>query len=356
MARKKIIQAITAGAAGVGAVGLLAGVGTVLAARALRNALNSRSLASLGGKVVLITGASRGLGLALAEECARNGCRLAICGRDQPSLTRAESKLRAQGAEVLALRCDISQPNEVEEMVRQVIAHYGRIDLLINNAGIIAVGPLSSHTTKDFQEAMDVMFWGVVHTTLLVVAHMRERRQGQIANITSIGGKMAVPHLLPYSAAKFAATGFSEGITAELANEGIKVTTVIPGLMRTGSHINAFFKGNSRAEYAWFGVSASTPLLAMNASRAASKIVQAIRRGDTELILGLPAKVAALAHGMAPATTVRALGLVNRAMPDSPTPGKDRQRGHESESAPTKSPLTAFGKRAAKRWNQEKIA
>ncbi len=352
MALSRLSQAVIAGTAAVGAAGLLAAV----AGRAMWDAYATRSLSGrpLSGDVVLITGSSRGLGLALAEECAKQGCRLAICGRDPHSLMRAEAKLRRRGAEVLALSCDISKRQDVEQMVRMVITHYGKIDMLINNAGTIIVGPLRAQVPEDFKEAMDVIFWGTVHTTLLVLPYMLERHQGRIANIASIGGKMAVPHLLPYSAAKFAVTGFSEGITAELAAEGIQVTTVVPGLMRTGSHLNAFFKGDNRAEYAWFGLSASNPFLAMDAERAAKKIIRAIRRGDAELILGLPAKVAALAHGLAPATTVRALGVVNRLMPGGSS--EDRHRGHESESVPTKSPLTAFGKRAARRWNQEKLA
>jgi short-subunit dehydrogenase len=241
-------------------------------------------------------------------------------------------------------------------MVHEIMAHYGKIDVLINNAGTIAVGPLKEQNIEDFQSAMNVMFWGAVHTVLLVLPQMLQRGEGRIANITSIGGRMAVPHLLPYSAAKFAATGFSEGITAELASEGIKVTTVTPGLMRTGSHVNASFKGDNRAEYAWFGVSASAPLLAMDAARAARKIVQAIRRGDVELTLGMPAKFAALAHGLAPATTVRALGMVNRALPNAPGTNTGSHYGYESEGTATKSPLTIFGKRAARRWNQKKPA
>jgi short-subunit dehydrogenase len=355
MARKEISTALLAGGAAVGAAGILAAVGVAFAGRAIWKALDAR-VPSLGDKVVLITGSSRGLGLALAEECASQGSKLAICGRDLQSLGRAEQKLRGKGAEVLALKCDVSQRNQVEQMVGTVIAHYGRIDVLINNAGTIAVGPLSSQTSEDFQEAMDVMFWGIVHTTLLVLPQMLARHEGRIANITSIGGKMAVPHLLPYSAAKFAATGFSEGLTAELADQGIKVTTIAPGLMRTGSHVNAFFKGNSQAEYAWFGVSASTPLLAMDAGRAARKIVWAIRNGDSELILGLPAKLAALGHGIAPATTVQALRMVNRLLPANDETDKDRHRGYQSESAATKSPLTFLGRKAAKRWNQQRAA
>jgi short-subunit dehydrogenase len=353
MNRKRMLKTMVAGAAGMGAAGLLAGIGVLVAGRAIWNNFTSDSLR---GNVVLITGGSRGLGLALAEECAGNGCRLAICGRDEESLLCAERELSTMGAEVLALRCDVGKRPEVEQMVRDVIAHYGRIDLLINNAGTIAVGPLNAQTIEDFQEAMDVMFWGAVNTTLLVLPHMLERGEGRIANVTSIGGKIAVPHLLPYSAAKFAITGFSEGITTELADKGIKVTTVIPGLMRTGSHVNAFFKGDNRAEYAWFGVSASTPMLAMSAQRAAQRIVQAIRKGQTEVVLGLPAKIAALAHGIAPATTVQSLGYVNRLLPVSVDDSKARYRGNQSEGTATRSPLTAFGKSAAKRWNQRKLA
>ena len=190
MARKQIKNlswTFAAGAAALGAAavtgaGLLAGV----AGRALWDAFATVSLA---GKVVLITGASRGLGLAMAEECAGQGCRLAICGRDQQSLDRAEQELRGHGAEVLAVRCDIAKRNEVEAMVDSVLARYGAIDVLINNAGTIVVGPLSAQTPQDFAEAMDVMFWGAVHTTLCVLPHMLERRRGRIANITSIGGK-----------------------------------------------------------------------------------------------------------------------------------------------------------------------
>jgi len=354
MAEKSVAKALATGAVTVGAAGLLAGIGTAVAGRALWRSLTSTS--SLNGKVVLITGSSRGLGLALATECANQGCRLAICARDQPTLQDAERELRRLGAEVFAMPCDITERSAVETLVNEVVARFGRIDVLINNAGTIAVGPLASLTPEDFEEAMDTMFWGMLHTTLLVLPHMQARGEGHIANVTSIGGRMAVPHLLAYSAAKFAATGFSEGLTAEVASQGIKVLTIIPGLMRTGSHHNAFFKGNNRAEYAWFGVSASAPLLAMGARRAAKRIVVAIRRGETELTLGMPAKLAALAHGIAPATTVRALSVVNRLLPGAPEAGKRRHRGHQSESIATRSPLTALGRKAAREWNQQKLA
>jgi short-subunit dehydrogenase len=126
---------------------------------------------------------------------------------------------------------------------------------------------------------------------------MRERGGGRVANIASIGGLVAVPHLLPYSASKFALVGLSQGMHAELAREGILVSTIAPGLMRTGSPRNALFKGAREQEYAWFAISDSLPLLSMSATRAARRIVQAIERGEARVVLGLPAKIAALAAG-----------------------------------------------------------
>ena len=117
----------------------------------------------------------------------------------------------------------------------------------------------SSATVADFEDAMGTMFWGMVYTTLAALPQMTERGAGRIVNITSIGGKVAVPHLLPYCCAKFAAVGFSEGIRAELAKDHIKVTTVVPGLLRTGSHANAVFKGDHHKEYGWFSLAATRP-------------------------------------------------------------------------------------------------
>jgi short-subunit dehydrogenase len=344
------------GAAGIGVAGAIAGVmagaGVALAARAVWNGL---TLADINGQTVLITGASRGLGFAMAQEFARQGCRLAICARNDEELAIAAAELRRIGAEVLTITCDVTLQDDVQKMVAQVISHFGQIDILVNNAGTIQVGPLQSQTITDFQEAMDTMFWAHVYTTLAVMPHMIARHSGRIANITSIGGKIAVPHLVPYSSAKFAAVGFSEGITAELAKDGIKVTTVCPGLMRTGSHENAYFKGDHRKEYAWFSLGATNPLTAIGARRAARSIVNAVRRGQAEIILSVPAKAAALFHGIAPGATAQILGVTNRFMPGTNSTNPDRHRGFESKSIVSESPLTALGRRAANKLNQRAV-
>jgi NAD(P)-dependent dehydrogenase (short-subunit alcohol dehydrogenase family) len=306
----------------------------------------------LGGKTVLITGGSRGLGLVMARQFGSEGARLAVCARNEAELQRARDDLTRRGVPVLALSCDITNRGQVDETVDRVRAHYGAIDVLVNNAGTIEVGPLEVMTLEDFQEAMNTNFWGAVYTTLAVLPEMRRRRDGRIVNITSVGGKLSVPHLLPYSASKFALVGLSQGLRAELAKDGILVTTVCPGLMRTGSPRNAFFKGNNQAEYAWFSISDSLPITSISAERAASAIVTACKRGDAEIVLSPQAKLAVKFHALFPELTADLLGLVNRFLPEPGGIGSRRAKGEESRSKLSPSFLTALSERAAERNNQ----
>lgn len=337
-------------AAGVAAAGTVAGVGAAAAARALWKRAHAPQ--TFRGQVVAITGASRGLGFALALEFASRGGRLAICARDEETLREAEHRLHAHGAEVFAIPCDLGRREDAESFIRQVEDHFGCIDVLVNNAGVIAVGPIESQTIEDFEFAMATMFWGMVYTTLAVYPGMVQRRRGQITNITSIGGKVAIPHLLPYSSAKFAAAGFSEGLRAELAKDNVKVTTIVPGLMRTGSHMNALFKGDHRKEYSWFSLGATLPLVAMNAHRAARKIADATARGSAEVILTPQAKALVMAHGVAPGIIADILGLTNRLMPGTGASGKQRFSGKESETMVSRSFLTTLGRSAGRDLNE----
>jgi NAD(P)-dependent dehydrogenase (short-subunit alcohol dehydrogenase family) len=335
---------------GIG-TGIALGVGAASVGLFLRNRTR-RLRYDLAGKVVVITGGSRGLGFALAQECASQGANVAICARDEQELRRAQQSIAAEfGMQVLSHVCNVTSNEEVQEFIRTVLARFGRIDVLINNAGIISVGPVESQTLEDFEEAMDVMYWGAVYPTLAAFPQMQSRGEGRIANIASIGGKMSVPHLLPYSAAKFATVGFSEGLRAELAKDGVKVTTVCPGLMRTGSHLNAYFKGKHRQEFTWFSFGATLPVISIDARRAARKIVNAIRRGDAELVITPQAKLAALAHGIAPGVTANVLGLVNRAMP-GPNGDQDRYLGKDSQTVLTRSFLQKAGQEAAEQYHQ----
>ena len=316
--------------------------------------------ADLTGQVALITGGSRGLGLALARELASEGCRLAICARDADELQRAADDLRSRGAEVLTVNCDVAIRAHVDEMVDEVIAHYGQIDLLFTVAGIIEVGRLDLLDVQDFRRTMDIMFWGTLYPILAVLPGMRDRHYGRIATITSIGGKISVPHLLPYSAAKFAAAGLSEGLSAELMDEGIHVTTIVPGLMRTGSHLAAEFRGDAdrqRREYQWFALGATSPL-ATRADRAARIIIRAVKRGETERTFPLIFDLASRVHCVAPATTIRLLRVIDRLLPSGNVSAGDvaTARGmavEERIDLPAWKAVTALGRDAADAFNEK---
>ncbi len=322
----------------------------VAGAAAARRALRHARAPDLQGTTALVTGGSRGLGFALAQELGRRGARVSICARGEEALARAVERLEADGIDVHAMSCDVSDAGRVEAWVDAASTRFGRVDLLVNNAGVISVAPLRAQRHEDFVEAMDIMFYGVLNPTLAVLPRMRAQRSGTIANVTSIGGKVAVPHLGSYVPAKFAAVGLSEVLHAELAQDGIHVVTIVPGLMRTGSYLSAFFKGLPRLEYTLFAPVASSPLNTVSGRRAARRIVRAIRLRETEVTIGLHAKALRLANGVAPGLTSDAMSIAARLLPDAASPV--RARGDHVDSPVDESMLTALGRRAARDLNQ----
>lgn len=331
------------------AVGALA-VGGVLLSRGLRG---TRRM-DFAGRVAVITGGSRGLGLLMARQLAEEGATVVIAARDQAELARAQDDLTLGGGRAHTVVCDIGVRDQAEWLVRDTLDRHGRIDLLVNNAGVMKVGPIEHMAHEDFTEAMDVHFWGPLHITLAAVPAMRKQGGGRIVNISSIGGRIGVPHLVPYCASKFALTGLSDSLRAELARDQILVTTVCPGMMRTGSPFNAWFKGRHRDEFTWFAISDSIPLASIDGRRAAAQVLDAARYGDPDLVITLPARLAVIANAVAPEVVAFAMAMANTTVLPGPEPaaGTDAHSGWQSLSSWAPSRLTRLTERAAAENNQ----
>lgn len=331
---------------------VLKGVVAAGAALALGLALRPQRKLSFRGRSVVITGGSRGLGLLLARIFAEEGASLTLLARDGAELGRVAREFESRGVPVLPLVCDVRSKEEVEGAVSRVMAHYGRLDVLVNNAGVIGVGPAVQMAEEDFEEALAVHFWGPLYAMRAVLPHMQRQGGGRIVNIASIGGKVAVPHLVPYSSSKFALVGLSDGMRAELSQDDILVTTVMPWLMRTGSHLHARFKGNRAAESTWFGLGASLPLVSVDARRAAQRIVEGCRAGKPRLMLAPQGRAAALAQEAFPELTASIMKGVARLLPPPDPRGKTFRKGSEVDAALVPSPLTRLADRAARRNNE----
>jgi short-subunit dehydrogenase len=201
---------------------------------------------------------------------------------------------------------------------------------------------------------MRLHFWAPFELISQIVPEMRIWGGGRIVNISSIGGKVAVPHMAPYSASKFALTGFSDALRAELARDNIHVTTVVPGMMRTGSHVNAKFKGRHDAEFGWFAASAGAPLISINAGRAARKILAACRRGQPSLTLTFAARTAILGNAFFPNLTGYWMKIVNRFLPRAGDDEGNESRVGSEVSRLVPNWLTRWADKATARNNETK--
>ena len=268
-----------------------AGIGAGLL---VRSVLRRPTAESLFGKIVLITGAKAGLGRSLALEFAAEGCKLALCDLDPAELDGVRQELEARFAHVFTVRCDVTNPAQVDGMVETVLERYGRVDILVNNAGPVPSAGTRNTALEDFEQAMEVMFWGIVYPTRAVLPHMLERKAGRIVNIVANAGQLTAD-LLPLPCASFAAMGFSEGLRGEMLPQNITVVTVVP------------------------------PGHPMDESRAARQIITATERGE--------------ANGLYPGDHAGFLQLVDAALDD--------ENNHRK---PVMSALAMLGRMAARRY------
>lgn len=331
---------------------LLRGMAVAGGAIAVRAAVRAITRYNVRDKVVLITGGSRGLGLVMARQLVELGAKVAVCSRDEEELILSAEELSTKTQHYLAVPCNITDPEQVKRLIDETESILGPIDVLINNAGVIQVGPMERLQDEDYEQAMKVHFWGPYYLMKALIPGMKKRKGGRIVNIVSIGGKISFPHLLPYNASKYALSGLSEGMTAELDKDDIKVTTVYPGLMRTGGPRNIDVRGRHEEEYAWFKISDSLPFISMNAEKAASKIINAMRHGDKTITLTFPAKLAEAVHGIAPGLTISAFELINNLLPGHKGGSTEQKKGYQSESQVSSSSLTRKTKEAAAKNNE----
>lgn len=328
----------------------LAGAGALVALNAW---LSTSRKTDFRGKTIVITGGSRGLGLVTARQLAQEGANIAICARDEAELEAARAELLPYSGHILAEPCDVSNQADVDRFFDSVRSQLGPVDVLINVAGIIVLTPLENATDDDFREAMDINFWGAYYCINAVLPDMRRRGAGRIVNVASLGGKVAAPHLLPYVTSKFALVGYSEGLRTELTRHNIFVTTVCPGLIRTGSTRQTLVRGQHEKEYAWFKTADSLPGLSVSAESCARDLINGCRYGRPEVIVSVPAQVAAVVQGVAPNLMAEILTAINYALP-GPATGhtNERKLGKESESAASKTVFTTLTDEAAEQNNQ----
>lgn len=314
---------------------------------------------SIEGLTAVVTGGSRGLGLLMARQLMRRGCDVVLLARDEAELNRAVAKLDGLSVgTVHRVVCDVRDGSAVRERFAEIAEGHGSLDIVIANAGIIQVGPADALGPEGFREAMESIFGGALNTAFAALPHLRRSAAGgRLALIGSVGGLLAVPHLVPYSCAKAAVAALAEGLHAEEAAHGVTVTAAHPGLMRTGSHLHAHFGGDRRREYAWFQPLAGAPLLSMNAERAAERIVSAVQRRRPRLVLTPAAKLGTKAHGVAPVLTARLMSAVGRVLPRD---GSDHETAEGARVAAEEQPparrlrgvLGLLNERAADRLNQ----
>lgn len=331
---------------------LAVGGAVMTAAVKARQVLRKLREMDLHDKVVLIMGGSRGLALEMARVFKAEGAIVVLAARDKEELARAEKILDMPSKKFLSLDCDVTDKEQVQSTINEVQKRFGKIDVLVNNAGLIEVGPIEVQTLQDFETSIATQFYGPLYAIQAVMPAMQARRSGRIVNISSIAGIVSVPHLVPYSASKHALKGLSDGLRSELIKDNVYVTTVCPGLMRTGSPLNADMKGRHRIEYALFALLDALPITSIDAAQAARQIVDATKHGDARLIISMQARAITYLSAAFPGFVQDMLGLSTWLLPKVGGVGNKSVKGWQSESPITKSFLTKMSTDAAKRNNE----
>jgi short-subunit dehydrogenase len=236
---------------------------------------------TLAGKRILLTGASSGIGSALTEQLARKGTKLAIVARDGDRLAEMARTLGTPTTEILPIRADLTNAGDRERIVREAVARFGGLDLLINNAGVASAGHFSTSDEAILRQIMEVNFFAPVDLIRLAIPHLTMGKEPAIVNVSSMCGRRAIPAWPEYSASKYALCGITEALRGEMARFEIDVLLIIPGLTQSDLRRN-MLRDDARMRY---DLNAG-----MTAAEVAGKIIRAIEKNRTETVLGSDAR------------------------------------------------------------------
>ena len=198
---------------------------------------------------VLITGASQGIGKATALLFARKGYQLILTTRHAEKLETTAQEVQSLGYSApLTFACDVTNLSQVSTLIETALDRYGYIDVLVNNAGIFASGPVEQFSLSDWHQVIDTNLWGYIHTINALLPHLLERGSGTIVNVSSIGGKVPTAYLVPYCTSKFGVTGLTEALQAELKPKNIDVCGIYPNLIKSSFLDKALFRGKDQQD------------------------------------------------------------------------------------------------------------
>lgn len=238
---------------------------------------------------VLITGASQGIGRATALLFANKGYDVVLAARQSDRLNAVAQEVQNLSRQALAIPTDVRDAAQVKTLVDKALEHYGAIDVLVNNAGIYASGSVENFSLDDWHQIIDTNLWGYIHTIHALLPHMIERGSGAIVNLSSIGGKVPVAYLVPYNTSKFAITGLTEAMHAELKPKGIHVCGIYPNVIKSSLMERAIFRGkdaeDAEARRKQLDLVVSTPIIE-KPEDVAKAIWEGVEHQRAEVLVG----------------------------------------------------------------------
>ena len=258
--------------------------------------------------VAVITGAATGIGRALAARLADEGARLCLADINKEQLDVVARDLSDKGCDVSAHAVDVADRPQVESLCRNAVEHFGRVDVLINNAGVALLGDVEEVSLSDIEWLMGINFWGMVYGVKFFLPILKQQKKAYIVNLSSVFGIIAPPGGAAYAASKFAVRGFTEALKHELAGTSVQVSSVHPGAIRTGIAKSSRL-GAGADPRKWEQEVAKFEYLARTTpERAADRIVSGMLKGETRILVGRDASVIDLFQRLLPERYWRIMG------------------------------------------------